>query len=89
MNELLTISNPVFWVEPLHIEQLRRLADAFTSQSRKLNSLHPLVQDGKRIERPEGVTATLETLNTIIKTLCDLHVLAENFNNTQPWKSHE
>lgn len=73
----------------MDIEQLRRLADSFTGQYRRLNSLHPLVQDGKRIERPEGVTATLETLSTIIKTLCDLHVLAENFNNTQPWKSHE
>ena len=76
-------------IEPLNIEQLRILADTFTWQYRRLNSEHPLVQDGKRMERPASVTATMETLNTIIKTLCDLHVLAENFNNTQPWKSHE
>jgi|10_taG_2_1085330.scaffolds.fasta_scaffold73476_3 hypothetical protein len=73
----------------MDIEHLRRLTDSFTGQYRRLISEHPLVQDGKRMERPASVTATMETLNTIIKTLCDLHVLAENFNNTQPWKSHE
>jgi len=76
-------------IEPLNIGQLRILADSFTGQYRRLISEHLLVQDGKRMERPASVTATMETLNTIIKTLCDLHVLAENFNNTQPWKSHE
>jgi hypothetical protein len=76
-------------IEPLNIEQLRILADSFTGQYRRLNSEYPQVQNEKRVERPASVTTTMETLNTIIKTLCDLHVLAENFNNTQPWKNHE